>query len=405
MKKCVLSLCLALSFVCTMIVPASATSIEDTESTFRITVMDEQGNAIDSATVSLYSYLDKGVVLNSTTNNAGKCVLKYMPDIDVDDLNEASIEQGSNETLVYADYIVYASKDGYQDEVYTLTKLISPSGEYNFDAVNQEEVVITLKPESAAEISMQSVETMNYQQVYQYLVTTGKVSDECPIYVIQPEDRVEMEQLGITSPVIPYATTTAINNVRVPIGEFHVTSGGKVNVTFQTSDSLTVQTKADAGSGWSVSGSIKRNFAEKATYATFTTTSNAGQKKTYYVMGDFVKEESYTVGGNPRTTIRLDRLRASTATGTAMSCTKCMKSYSALSNSDGLIREISAGSSITVENAKSIALGLYASAGGVNLGVTRNQTASSIIKYSSSGKNLKLYDNNTNEAVYHMTQK
>lgn len=81
-----------------------------------------------------------------------------------------------------------------------------------------------------------------------------------------------------------------------------------------------------------------------------------------------------------------------------------MKAYSSISNSDGLIRVVSPGTSITYGSQGTVGLSLTASAGGVSLGVTRTATNRQEITCRSSGsQTLKLYDNNTNEAICHVT--
>ena len=396
MKK-MISLALATCMALALAVPAGAEAIsESPESTFRVNVVDENGKAIPSPSISLYSYMDKSVVLNTTANANGTCTLRYTPG----DLSEC---ESQGDDVIYADYIVYVAKPGYQDEVYTLTKMFSPSGENNYDENNQKPITITMTHETEA-AQPQSDEATD-DPVYQYLVDTGKVSSENPFYILQPEDRTDMVSKGyVTQSGVKRITTSNINNVQVPIGEFHAVKGATIKVTFYTQDSLAVQSKTNLGSGWSASGSISRNFAETANFCSLTTTNSTGVKQVYYVMGDFVQEDSYTVGGTPRKVIRLNRLRASTGKRTLQTCTKCMKAYSSISNSDGLIRVVSPGTSITYGSQGTVGLSLTASAGGVSLGVTRTATNRQEITCRSSGtQTLKLYDNNTNEAICHVT--
>ena len=396
MKK-MISLALATCMALALAVPAGAEAIsESPESTFHVNVVDENGKAIPSPSISLYSYMDKSVVLNTTANANGTCTLRYTPG----DLSEC---ESQGDDVIYADYIVYVAKPGYQDEVYTLTKMFSPSGENSYDANNQKAITITMTHET--ETAQPQSDEATDDPVYQYLVDTGKVSSENPFYILQPEDRTDMVSKGyVTKSGAKRITTSNINNVQVPIGEFHAVKGATIKVTFYTQDSLAVQTKTNLGSGWSASGSISRNFAETANFPSLTTNGTTGVKQIYYVMGDFVQEDSYTVGGTARKVIRLNRLRASTAKGALQYCSLCMKAYSSVSNSDGLIRLLSSKSSITYASEKTVSLGFDASVGGASLGVTRTTTGrKEITCENTSTKSLKLYDKGTNEAVYHMT--
>lgn len=401
MKKRMLSIFMAFCMIFPLAVTAGASPLNDSpESTFNITVVDEQGNAIPSSKISLYSYLDKQVVLNATASTSGSCKLHYTPTVDPEKMSKLNAEQGSTEDVLYADYMIYVSKPGYQDELYTLTKTFSPSGKIDCDAANQGDITITMKPSTISASKKTSSDP-----IYQYLVNTGKISDESPIYILQPEDTIELQKQGVISSVTPKASFTNINNVNVPVGEFHVVKGATLNVKFYTSDSLKVQSKADSGSGWSVSGSVSRNFSETASYAPFSITADtAGRKKVYYVMGDFIKETTYITGGQVRQVMRLNKLRASTAVSATSICNTCMKSYSSVSNNDGLIRTVNPNSHIVYGKGKTVSLGLSASVSGISLGVTRTTKTSTEIKCSnSSSKTLKMYDKGTNEAVYHMT--
>ena len=399
-----LTLCLAVSLA----IPASAAFIsESPESTFHINVVDENGNPIDSVSVSLYSYLDKEVVLNDTTNSSGSSTLHYTPDIDPENLDQYSIDLGSTKDTFYADYMIYVSKPGYQEQTYNLTKLFSPSGKNDYDFENQENITITM-PESSNNIAYQQSSEQN--STYQYLISTGKLSAQNPVYVLQPEDKIEMEKQGITSSS-PQRLVSKVEypNIQVPIGEFHVVNGGSVQVTFSTSDSLKVQTKVNSGSGWGASGSVSRTFAQTASFSALTTSTSYGIKQVYYVMGDFVQEETYTASGSSRYTLKLVKLNAATGRRTATKCTTCMKAYSSVGNSDGTLRPLSAPQDfIALYRSKTVDLGLSASVKSVSLGVTRTTSTSTNIVYknistSASPKKLMLYDAKTGERIYHMT--
>ena len=109
MKKRMVSLLIILSLAFLIGIPTSAVSTEEkAENTFHINVSDAQGAPLDAATVSLYSYLDTGIVLSGETDADGSCTLYYDPDI----------VYGENEDVAYADYVVYVAKEGYQDNVY-----------------------------------------------------------------------------------------------------------------------------------------------------------------------------------------------------------------------------------------------------------------------------------------------
>lgn len=398
MKKRMVSLLIILSLAFLIGIPASAVSTEEkAENTFHINVSNAQGAPLDAATVSLYSYLDTGIVLSGETGADGSCTLYYDPDI----------VYGENEDVAYADYVVYVAKEGYQDNVYYLTKIFSRDGACETDEIiNGEEINVQLDSESPL---AQQAEMTSYQNdVYSYLYSSGKLSDSNPFYIIQDEDRAEMERLGIMPSVEEQAvSTTPITNVDVPIGEFHVVKGGRVKVVFSSTDSIKVETKvkASSSSGWTVSGSVSKKLDTLTTnsYPDLTTTTSSGIYKKYFVRGDFVKEESYTTGGGTRTTIRLDQLRGGAYTGGG-NCDVCKMAYnSAYNGSFGLATPINKGGSVAKYESTTTNLGLYASAGGASLGVTRVTGASTNITYFADSANIVLYDYNTSGRVLHMT--
>lgn len=398
MKKRMVSLLIILSLAFLIGIPTSAVSTEEkAENTFHINVSDAQGAPLDAATVSLYSYLDTGIVLSGETDADGSCTLYYDPDI----------VYGENEDVAYADYVVYVAKEGYQDNVYYLTKIFSRDGACETDEIiNGEEINVQLDRESPL---AQQAEMTSYQNaVYSYLYSSGKLSESNPFYIIQDEDRTEMERRGIMpSAEEQVISTTTINNVDVPIGEFHVVKGGRVQVVFTSTDSVTLETKvkSSSSSGWAVSGGITKRLESMttSTYPDLTTTTSNGIYKKYFVRGDFVKEESYTTGGNTRTTIRLSQLRGGAYTGGGI-CELCKMDFNrAFQGSFGNSEMINLTGDVRKYEAKTTVLGLSAIVSGVSLGVTRTTGTRSDIRYCADTATLVIYDFNTNGRVYHMT--
>lgn len=88
-------LLLILALVMTLI-PQNVFAVNsNSASNFEISVVDKNGNPVNNAKVSLYSYLDSSVVKNEIVNNSGICTFEYTPDINVNDLSMSSIEQGN----------------------------------------------------------------------------------------------------------------------------------------------------------------------------------------------------------------------------------------------------------------------------------------------------------------------
>jgi hypothetical protein len=272
-------------------------SIKDSSAyTFDISINDEDGNPVDAANVSLYSYLDSKVVKNTTTEESGACTVYYMPSFDAKNLDKKSLLKGSSKELVYGDYIVYVAKDGYESALYYLTKGYTSSRKNSYDEMNSQKISITLHPVKETTMSAQSSNIMDskaaYQkEVYDYCVETGKISDENPIYILQPEDKEELSMQGIVNPDVNQRAVSAARgvvknyrNLLVPIGTFHVGPNAKVDVTFSSSNKLSVQTAVDG----SISGSITRDLGRSIDYASFT--SSTYKKQTYYTKADFVEE-------------------------------------------------------------------------------------------------------------------
>ena len=288
-----------------------------------------------------------------------------------------------------------------------MTKIFSQSRNSDYDPINQEEITVTI---SRSVLTPTAQRTTAQDSVYQYLVNKGKLSNTQPFYILQDEDKKDLQRLGISPSMQPQPlSSTPINNVDVPIGDFHIVKGGKIKVIFSTSDSVKVQTKvkASSSSGWGVSGSVSRNLSmmSTSTYPDIVSSTSSGKYTRCFVKGNFVKEESYTVGGTIRTTIRLSSLTGGAYTGSG-NCDICNMNYnSAFNGSFGNAAPISRGASVQKYKSTTTNLGLSAYASGVALGVTRITGASTNIKYSAVSSDIVLYDYDGTGRIFHMTAK
>lgn len=185
MKKRMLSLLVAVGIAASIGIAPAAALEETLANTFRIHVTDAKGDPIEGVAISLYSYYDEDIVQSGETDADGSCTLYYQPDV--------TCEEGTD--LVYVDYMVYAVKKGYMDQIWYLSKAISRDGADGVaDTVNGEEIVIPME----RKVPRLPEQTSYQRALYQYLRETGKLSDDRPFYIIQDEDRAELERRGIT---------------------------------------------------------------------------------------------------------------------------------------------------------------------------------------------------------------
>ena len=329
--------------------------------------------------------------------------------------------------------MIYVEKDGFVEQEYNCTKVyvnelattdeIKSANYVNSEICNismQEEFLVATEN---AITSQTSLKAQGINKIYAHLIKEKQLTTDNPIIVLNDADYSEFQQTGIISQneatalqgtgdvSIAATTPSSLKNISVPIGTFHVSKRGKLDVTFYTSDQLKVQvgvTNMSTGEV-SVSGTRTRGFESTSEYAQFTTTSN-GAKKTYYTNTDFEKWTTVSYYGLTKEYVGLKVIYGGTETGSVSECGTCAKAYANLSasNGDGTIVIVEEGSSYTVTSFRDRSVTLSSKVAlekfGMNLSVTRITGSKTKLKYSpKSGYNLKVYNRETN--TWHCTHR
>lgn len=428
----VLIICLTLltaSFAC-----AAQGNVDDAAKNFDVTILDENGNAVEGTELFLYSFLDEKVVASEKTDSEGKAQIRYLPDFDV----------SQSSKLVYGDYIIYAVKDGYTRPEYNMTKIycnLDYCSEDEIDSsrrVNLEKHVIKLEKEkmtsemkdvvkvSKDELAKQTI----MDKVRKELIAEKKLTKEEPIHVLTEEDYHIFEEKGIAteaelksinadaSTKSILASSSGLNNKVTPIMKVHATKAAKIVVKLKTSDGVKVEVgvKAAGGSGgYSISGSRTRTLNSITTFPEYTTTKS-GACKVFNTRANYTTwQTSSYYGGNIQDHIGISSLNGGMALDNngqpsydkETTCSTCNKTFA---NAGSYAHNVDIGSKSDVEleeiRSKTIDLGLNVSFAGLgaNLGVSSVTGATTSIKYTPKANYaLRLYS--SDEETWHCAQK
>lgn len=201
-----------------------------------------------------------------------------------------------------------------------------------------------------------------------------------------------------------------MRNKKVPLGNFHVSSKGKLDVTFENTDQVKVECgmKGVGASGsYTISGSRTRGLDSSTEFPTYTT-AKAGGYKRYFTYGDFEEWQTVTYYGSTTNHIGLKVINGGTAFGTENACSNCNKPYGDVMSGHGTCVQILNGGTFTQKafRNKTVSLGMDVSllGYGIDLGVTRITGNATILRYApKSGYNLRIYNKDT--ATWHCTHK
>lgn len=185
-------------FACT-----AGRNVNDADKTFAVTILDEEGKAVEGADLFLYSFLDEKVVASERTDSEGKAQMRYYPDLD--DLEPSK--------FIHGDYIIYTVKDGYTSREYSMTKIYCSSDYCSEDEMefshklNAEKHVIKLEKERTAsglkDAAAASKEDLAKQviidKVRKELIAEKKLTKEAPVHVLTEEDYRTFEEKGIAT--------------------------------------------------------------------------------------------------------------------------------------------------------------------------------------------------------------
>lgn len=430
----VLVLCLILLtaiFACT-----AQSNVNDADKTFAVTILDEEGKAVEGAELFLYSFLDEKVVASERTDSEGKAQMRYYPD--PDDLEPSK--------FIHGDYIIYTVKDGYTSPEYSMTKIYCSSDYCSEDEMefshklNAEKHVIKLEKERTAsglkDAAAASKEDLAKQviidKVREELIAEKKLTKEAPIHVLTEEDYRIFEEKGIATEAelksinadesrqsIMASSSSELNNKVTPIIKVHATKAAKIVVKLKTSDGVKVEVgvKASGGSdGYQISGSRTRTLGSSImTYPEYTTTKS-GACKVFNTRATYTTWQTTTYDeGSVKDHIGIKSLNGGMALDNngqpsydkETTCSACNKTFSSAAAYDYNV-DIGSGSSLVLEKMrnKTIDLGLHVSFAdlGANLGVSSVTGSETSIKYTAkTGYALRLYSNNGK--TWHCTQK
>lgn len=417
-----LAICLAITP--TGIMYAAEKDIVENESIFEIIVLDNEGNPTPDVSVALYSFLDKKVVANGITDSEGRSQMNYKPHISSFEDNE----------YIYGDYIIYAQKDGEEWAEYNLTKMyVNPdlksadmekaANETNCEGyIIQQPTVKSTREESNDKEEIKP-QMQAIKKVQSYLISEKRLTPESPICVLEEKDYARFEEIGVLSKeesaLLKNSSLSnetrasddyTLRNKNVPLGYFHVSSGGKLDVTFTSSDKVKVEcgVKGTAGATYNISGSRTRALQTSTIFPTYTTSKSKGGKKKYSTGGDFEEWQTVTYYGSTSYHIGIKKINGGTIMGAEGSCSDCGVSYASANSGHGTCINIlnTGGVVISQFNNKSVDLGLNVSFSQIdlNLGVTRVTGGTTELKYTpKKGYNLRIYDND--KKTWHCTHK
>lgn len=429
----VLVLCLILLtaiFACTAL-----SNVDEADKTFAVTILDEEGKAVEDAELFLYSFLDEKVVASEKTNSEGNAQMQYYPNLD-------GVEPSK---FIHGDYIIYTVKDGYTSPEYSMTKIYCSSDYCSEDEMefshrlNGEKHVIKLKKEPTAS-EMKDAATASKEElakqvimdkVRKELIAEKKLTKEAPIHVLTEEDYRIFEKKGIATEAelksinadesrqsIMASSGSGLNNKVTPIIKVHATKAAKIVAKLKTSDGVKVEVgvKASGGSGgYQISGSRTRTLGSITTYPEYTTTKS-GACKVFNTRATYTTWQTTTYyGGSVKDHIGIKSLNGGMALDNngqpsydkETTCFACNKTFTSAAAYDYNI-DIGSGSSLVLEKMrnKTIDLGLnvFFADLGANLGVSSVTGAETSIMYTAkTGYALRLYS--SNGKTWHCTQK
>ncbi len=428
-----LIICLTLlssSFACT-----AQSNADDAAKNFEVTIVDENGNAVEGTELFLYSFLDGKVVASEKTDSEGKARIQYFPHLD-------NLEPS---LFVYGDYFIYAVKDGYSRTEYNTTKIYGnldycSKDELDFcHRINMEKHIIKLEKEKmvsemkgAAKVSKEELAKQTVMdKVRRQLIAEKKLTKEAPIHVLTEEDYRIFEQKGIVTreelkainadesrKSVSASNNSELKNKVTPIIKVHATKAAKVTVQLKTSDGVKVDVgvKAAGGSGgYSISGSRTRTLESITTFPEYTTTKS-GAYKVFNTRATYTTwQTSSYYGGSIQDHVGISSLNGGMALNNdgqpvydkETSCAACNKTFE---SAGSYSYNIDIGNKATVElkeiRSKTIDLGLNVSFAGLgaNLGVSSVTGTATSVKYSpKSNYALRLYS--SNQKTWHCAQK
>lgn len=369
---------LSISYACAVesILPEDSTE-------FVIHVQDNSGRAVFNADVYLYCFQTDNIEKSLSSDRNGSCSVTYLPKL------------SSNEWDVldqtYRDFLIYVQKDGYLPATYDLTRYYGPDDE------NQKEFTVTLTP-----INQVDTQSLDNQILDESAIQAVTSHGRKPFYVVQA-DSLDNDTRALPDP--------SYWNENVPIGCFHADRHSKVDVTFTTSDSVTVQSGSKISNIFSISGSRTRKMTSESRYATFAPTAARPQQKVYYSSGYFKKY--YTIDERTKLTVEhyvLESINGGTYTGPEKTCTLCGADWDRAWTDQGscIPVEGNSGLKITDFNNRTFNLGLSIplSRFGVDgsLGVTSTTSKQTTLTYTpQAGYRLRVYDGNSNKTTWHVT--